>query len=785
MADGDGEGFHDYTVSSTFEKFVAVLEAAMLNCVKKGVGRKRVVVLPHGFVEWRKEDYVLTWYDAAQRVDDKEEEHEASSVWPIQSYPVKFHEWFFPEAFFLIEPDSYSRRILHDQEFSTVMSAVCVAMNALKASRHDAVCRHPVYVPKHDARRDAYGGVRVSRDGLQRFECDSIHGSVGNGIEYVSEMENRVALLMSRVPHGCSCDVPLCWTRMTYQVYQDTDREGDHIEGDVKWDSDMPWGPWARLEDPVGGVDVDVLHMDGNEALGDAKRMRILAMASDHAPDSGKRSFIPLQVSDVSRKFLQCENICHPDRRDEIMRGPPVPSVPGSFSATLRVFLEWIKIAEDVDNMSCLASEDWWVDHAERYEMEVDLGDVEKLVDMTFDDSGENVFERFTLHATVPDSLRGLAQLWKQFLKRVRYEYWERDCKVPHVPEDHAACCPIVRSLGSLNYSMSQVNLRQMDTDTDEAWVVETLDMTQLKNPNVQIRVPVTQSLTHSSMEGLGVHEPDSVARKLVFENMLLSDMEAFKFVNKGCEFEDFIRWYSPKDWDNDAMQLSHRMSGDCVWTRAWEKAQPRPLSQQHKSLFDPKGRGEQILHQLETMRPQDLICQMFVSLFSSACSILSDAYPYDGQVVRDQVEVLKTWSHEVLEIDSMGVSHSLAAKASDMSGLVNMLRCLEHNVSAAVSLDQRLEGIESTVRRRFVNGMIESALNNRQGYELNKEEVRVLVDCANVGGHFSLDGPISTEYSVEMTDADSGSIESRVKHRLFISCLPGELRMATAIHDC
>eukprot|EP00889_Picochlorum_renovo_P000609 jgi/Picre1/27639/NNA_000603.t1 len=312
MADGDGEGFHDYTVSSTFEKFVAVLEAALLNCVKKGVGRKRVVVLPHGFVEWRKEDYVLTWYDAAQRVDDKEEEHEASSVWPVQSYPVKFHEWFFPEAFFLIEPDSYSRRILHDQEF--------------------------MYVPKHDARRDAYGGVRVSRDGLQRFECDSIHGSVGNGIEYVSEMENRVALLMSRVPHGCSCDVPLCWTRMTYQVYQDTDKEGDHIEGDVKWDSDMPWGPWARLEDPVGGVDVDVLHMDGNEALGDAKRMRILAMASDHA-------------------LIVCENICHPDRRDEIMRGPPVQSVPGSFSATLRDFLEWIKIAEDVDNMSCLASE--------------------------------------------------------------------------------------------------------------------------------------------------------------------------------------------------------------------------------------------------------------------------------------------------------------------------------------------------------------------------------------------------------------------------------------------
>lgn len=768
-------------------RFVAVLEAALLNCVKKGVGKKRVVVLPHGFVAWRKEDYVLTWYDAAYGVvDDGEgnEEDIQASVWPIQSYPVKFHEWFFPEAFFLIEPDSYSRRILHDQEFSTVLSAVCVAMNALKASGHDGVCRQPVYVPKHDARRDAYGGVRVSTDGLQRFECDSIHGGVGNGVEYVSEVENRVALLMSRVPQGYRCHVPVCWTRMTYQVYQDTVDENVHMEGNMRWDLDMPWGAWARLEDPIGGVDVDVLHLDGNTgSLGDAKRMRILAMASDHAPDSGRRSFLPLQVNDVSRKFLQCVSICRPDRRDEMMRGPLVRSAPGSFSAMMRDFLEWMKIAEKVDNMSRLASEEWWVDHAERYEMEVDLGDVEKLIDMTFDDAddGENVFERFTLYATVPDSLRGLAQLWKQFLKRVRYEYWEQDSKVPHIPGDHAASCSVLRALGSLNYSTSQVCLKDMDTDTDDGWVIETLDMTQLKNPNVCIRVPVTQSLPHSSMEGLG-YEPDSVARKLVFENMLLSDMEAFKFVNTGCEFEDFIRWYSPKDWDNDAMQLSHRMSSDCVWTRAWEKAQPRPLSDQPKSLFDPKGRGEQILHQLETMRPQDLIGQMFVSLLSSACSFFADSY--EGHIVRDQVEYLNKWSSEVLDVDSMGVSSNLADKASELAGLVNMLSCVEHNVSAAVSLDQRLEGIESTIRRRLVNGMIESALNNRQGYEVNKDEAKALIDCVNGRKHFSLDGPISTEHSVEITDTDSCSIQSGVKHRVFISCLPGELRIATAIYD-
>ena len=214
----------------------------------------------------------------------------------------------------------------------------------------------------------------------------------------------------------------------------------------------------------------------------------------------------------------------------------------------------------------------------------------------------------------------------------------------------------------------------------------------------------------------------------------------------------------------------------------AWEKAQPRPLSDQPKSLFDPKGRGEQILHQLETMRPQDLIGQMFVSLFSSTCSFFADSY--EGHIVRDQVEYLNKWSSEVLDVDSMGVSSNLADKASELAGLVNMLSCVEHNVSAAVSLDQRLEGIESTIRRRLVNGMIESALNNRQGYEVNKDEAKALIDCVNGRKHFSLDGPISTEHSVEITDTDSCSIQSGVKHRVFISCLPGELRIATAIYD-
>jgi hypothetical protein len=53
---------------------------------------------------------------------------------------------------------------------------------------------------------------------------------------------------------------------------------------------------------------------------------------------------------------------------------------------------------------------------------------------------------------------------------------------------------------------------------------------------------------------------------------MNLLDMSAFKASNSGCILGDFIRWHSPKDWDDEKSQLSARMaeSGN-FWQELWE----------------------------------------------------------------------------------------------------------------------------------------------------------------------------------------------------------------------
>lgn len=43
----------------------------------------------------------------------------------------------------------------------------------------------------------------------------------------------------------------------------------------------------------------------------------------------------------------------------------------------------------------------------------------------------------------------------------------------------------------------------------------------------------------------------------------LVSDMESFKAANPGCVVEDFVRWYSPRDWVEDEDSTKENPKGE------------------------------------------------------------------------------------------------------------------------------------------------------------------------------------------------------------------------------
>lgn len=88
--------------------------------------------------------------------------------------------------------------------------------------------------------------------------------------------------------------------------------------------------------------------------------------------------------------------------------------------------------------------------------------------------------------------------------------------------------------------------------------------------------------------------------------------MSAFKAANPDAVFEDFIRWHSPGDWENDIEgrkssnsfvddnwpprgRLSKRMSEQGnMWRNIWNDAPALPAYEQ-KPLLDPNREGEKV----------------------------------------------------------------------------------------------------------------------------------------------------------------------------------------------
>ena len=133
----------------------------------------------------------------------------------------------------------------------------------------------------------------------------------------------------------------------------------------------------------------------------------------------------------------------------------------------------------------------------------------------------------------------------------------------------------------------------------------------------------------------------------------LTADMSAFKAANPDAVFEDFIRWHSPRDWENDESEengasessswpprgkLSDRMSDPGnSWRKIWNEAPAVPASEQ-KPLWDPNREGEKVLHLLI------IIVSFFLLLFRQSCRFhFIDFFSHVGHLL-PEIRFFITW---------------------------------------------------------------------------------------------------------------------------------------------
>ena len=91
----------------------------------------------------------------------------------------------------------------------------------------------------------------------------------------------------------------------------------------------------------------------------------------------------------------------------------------------------------------------------------------------------------------------------------------------------------------------------------------------------------------------------------------LASDMQAFKAANPNSCLADFVRWHSPRDWNEATRSLSERMSAeDSDWKRMWEEL-PALSAEEQPPLLDPKKEIAKSLHYLQHVEVKEWLNQM------------------------------------------------------------------------------------------------------------------------------------------------------------------------------
>ncbi|CAB0004531.1 unnamed protein product, partial [Nesidiocoris tenuis] len=216
--------------------------------------------------------------------------------------------------------------------------------------------------------------------------------------------------------------------------------------------------------------------------------------------------------------------------------------------------------------------------------------------------------------------------------------------------------------------------------------------------------IPITQGATPKTEDQLeedaqtliqlGSDAEASQLRAKIMSASLLSDMEAFKAANPRAVIEDFIRWYSPRDWietdeedewNQKKGELSARMQlpGN-TWLEVWGTARGVPAKRQ-KRLFDDTAEGEKALHFIESRSPAAAATSLLPVLMQAGLKRLEEEA---ASVLLPSLHL--TIAHitkkiEVLSRQAPSDTRRFQTRPSRMSGC-----CTSTNITYLSSLYQR-----------------------------------------------------------------------------------------------
>ncbi|XP_053554210.1 rab3 GTPase-activating protein catalytic subunit [Bombina bombina] len=212
--------------------------------------------------------------------------------------------------------------------------------------------------------------------------------------------------------------------------------------------------------------------------------------------------------------------------------------------------------------------------------------------------------------------------------------------------------------------------------------------------PVTQEPAPMTEDLLEEQSEvlaKLGTSAEGAHLRARMQSACLLSDMESFKSANPGCCLEDFVRWYSPRDYVEEEItdekgskiikgELSARMKiPNNMWAEAWDTAKSIPARRQRR-LFDDTKEAEKVLHYLAFQKPADLTRHLLPCVINAALlKVKEEEAIEDIPSVKKTIKLIVTHSCKVLRFPN--------PDDKKLEDIINQIMSVEATIARARSL--------------------------------------------------------------------------------------------------
>uniref|UniRef100_A0A0K8UUP4 Rab3 GTPase-activating protein catalytic subunit n=3 Tax=Bactrocera latifrons TaxID=174628 RepID=A0A0K8UUP4_BACLA len=366
----------------------------------------------------------------------------------------------------------------------------------------------------------------------------------------------------------------------------------------------------------------------------------------------------------------------------------------------------------------------------------------------------------------------GLAQLWIAFIRELRF-IWNCRLSIQGIsggfPDTRT--CLLNQKLQMLNYCIERSKCRKYESKKYLSDVGSNIDPEGIVGTNFKEVSDETGNETEDEFFDCTEYVPEGRAMRLGDENILdsdeplyipitqdpvpktedelqadaeamlklgsgfkiqmmsfslLSDMEAFKAANPKGKMEDFIRWYSPKDWEKDEFgvgQLSARMRipGN-TWQTVWKQAQPVAANKQ-KRLFDETTEALKVLSYLETRNIAEIYDMVIITVLHSAI------IKFKGILETEKILDLFEYKIEALLNDLCHISRAddtevfdIQQTKSKMEGLIKRLEEYEVQFYQYKCFEQ-LTGYPDNITFEEIKCKFKEMIENQNSCSINNAE--------------------------------------------------------------